>query len=158
MRFGVERHIHHARQKESFHTFDVVLLHVSVAELEMDCPAAVLVAVVDEVLAGLYVVLVTVSPVEMDFLAVVGDGVFVALGVAAQRHKVALVVIAAEEGVEMVENVSLKFRAGLGLARALPQFEILPPALAAVILRSEIAIGVQSFLTEVLLNLYGDFR
>lgn len=59
-------------------------------------------AVVVEVDAGLDVVLVEVGPMEVHFLAVVGDGVFVGAAVAALGDEVAVLVVAGEEGVEVV--------------------------------------------------------
>jgi len=65
--------------------------------------------VVAQVLARFDVVLVGVGPVELDLLALVGDGVDAFL-VAAQRDKVPLVVVAAEEIVEVAEDLILQGR------------------------------------------------
>ena len=62
-------------------------------------------AVVTEVLAGFGVVLVFVRPVQHHFFAVVGDGVGVAL-VAALADEVACVVVAREEGEQVVVDGS----------------------------------------------------
>ena len=60
-------------------------------------------AVVAEVFAGFGVVLVFVRPVQHHFFAVVGNGVGVAL-VAALADEVAFVVVAREEGEQVVVN------------------------------------------------------
>ena len=58
--------------------------------------------VVGKVLAGLDIVLVVVGPVKRHFLAVVGDGVAFAFGVAALGDKVAVLIVTAEEGEQVV--------------------------------------------------------
>ncbi len=85
-----------------------------------------LVAVVGEVLAGLHVVLIGVRPVEVDLFAVVWDGVLLPPGVALLREKIAVVVVAREERVDVVEDLGLQVfeihgPAGFGL-----RFQILP--------------------------------
>jgi len=54
------------------------------------------------VFSGFDIVLVVVRPVEVDFLAVVGDGVAFAFRVASLGDEVAVLPIAAEKGVEVV--------------------------------------------------------
>ena len=63
--------------------------------------------VVAQVLAGLDVVLVRVGPVELDLLALVGDGVDARL-VDALGEEVALGVVAAEEAEQMVVDLVLQ--------------------------------------------------
>ena len=57
-----------------------------------------------EVLGSLDIVLIVVGPVKIDFLAVVGDGVLLTLGVAALRDEVAVLVVANEEGIQVIED------------------------------------------------------
>ena len=63
--------------------------------------------VVVEVLAGLDVVLVAVGPVQVDLLAVVGDGVPLIAPVPPPGDEVSVLVVAAEEGVQAVVDVGL---------------------------------------------------
>ena len=98
---------------------------------------------------------------EMDFLAVVGDGVFVALGIPPQRHEIALVVIPAEKSVKVVENVGFEFGVDFRFSSALAQRKILFAEIAAVIFRVEVSFGVQRFFfiaVKFLFDLCGDFR
>lgn len=82
--------------------FLVVLGGVGGNQFEVDAAAvAEGKAVVTEVLAGFGVVLVFVRPVQHHFFAVVGNGVGVAL-VAALADEVACVVVAREEGEQVV--------------------------------------------------------
>lgn len=50
------------------------------------------------------IILVAVGPMKVDFLAVIGNGIPLGFGVAAPGDEVAVLVIAAEKSVEMVEN------------------------------------------------------
>ena len=100
---------------------DVVLLVVGRRDLEPDPPRAA--AGVDGedvagvVLRRLDVVLLRVRPVELHFLAVVGQEVGgpAAAGIAALRDEVAVAVVAAEEGGEVVVDVGLGVRVLLHL-------------------------------------------
>jgi hypothetical protein len=58
-------------------------------------------------LGGLDVVLVVVGPVEIDLLAVVGDGVLLPLGVPAFGDEIAVLVVMAEKGIQVVEDACL---------------------------------------------------
>ena len=64
--------------------------------------------VVFEALACLDVVLVFGCPVEDDFLAVVGDGVGFASPVAPLSDKVAILIVAGEEGVEVIVDADFQ--------------------------------------------------
>ena len=108
----------HVGDKEALLALHVVLLGVGGGKLEVDGHAARLVAVVVEVLAGLDVVLVGVRPVEVDLLAVVRDGVLLPSGVATLGEEVAVVVVAGEEGVDVVEDLGLQVFEVYGVARA----------------------------------------
>ncbi len=107
------------QHEEALVALDVVLLDRGLPQLEMDGGRVEAQgrldreAVVGEGLARLDVVLVEVGPVEEDLLAVVGDGVLVALAVAPLRDKVAVVVVAGEEAIEFVVGLSLEL-AGQG--------------------------------------------
>ena len=95
--------------------FLVVLGGVGGNQFEVDAAAvAEGKAVVAEVFAGFGVVLVFVRPVQHHFFAVVGDGVGVAL-VAALADEVACVVVAREEGEQVVVDGS--FLRGVGQRR-----------------------------------------
>jgi hypothetical protein len=63
--------------------------------------------VIGEVLGGLDVVLFVVGPVERDLLAVVGDGVAFLFGVAPLGDEVAVLPVAAEEGIEVIVDGGL---------------------------------------------------
>ena len=96
------------RHEEPPVALDVVLLDVGSFQPEVHRYAVRgLPVVVVEVLGGLDVVLVAVGPVEIDLLAVVGDGVPLIAAVAALRDEVAVLVVAAEKGVEVVVDVGL---------------------------------------------------
>jgi len=52
------------RNKETLRSFDVVLFDICITKFEADSPVSVFIAVVRKVLAGLYVVLIAVGPVQ----------------------------------------------------------------------------------------------
>ena len=91
----------------------VILFAIGVLPFEMDLQPVRTVAVIVELFAALDVILILIGPVQMDFFPVVGDGVFLAPGVAALGEKIAVVVIPAEEGVEVIENPRLQSRADI---------------------------------------------
>ena len=100
------------RQEEPLVALDVVLLHVRVLHREAHGDAVPGKGVVTKVLVGLDVVLVAVRPVQIHLLAVVGDGVALALRVAPLGDEVPVLIVAAEEGVQMVVDGRLyRFRA-----------------------------------------------
>ena len=105
---GVPSSVLDARQEETLVALDVVLLNVGGLEPEVyrDAVGGLPVVVV-EVLSGLDVVLVAVGPVQVDLLAVVGDGVPLAAPVAPLGDKVSVLVVPAEESVQVVIDVGL---------------------------------------------------
>ncbi len=138
-----------ARQEEALLAFDVVLLHVGGLEFEMHRDAVGgLPGVIGEVLAGLDVVLVVVRPVEIDFLAVVGDGVALFFGVAAFGDEVAILPVAAEKGVEVVVGGGFQRLAVFGRADAFLGGQILFSGLCIAVLFGQVAIGAQRIVTQ----------
>ena len=90
-------------QEEAPVALVVVPLQVGVPQPEVDGDAVGRVpVVVAEVRLGLDVVLVAVGPVQVDLFAVVGDGVALVAPVAALGDEIAVLVVAAEEGVQVV--------------------------------------------------------
>ena len=63
--------------------------------------------VVVEVFGGLDVLLIAVSPVKIDLLSVVGNRVPLIAGVSSPRDEVAVLVVSAEEGVQVIVDVDL---------------------------------------------------
>src|SRR5258708_14022908 len=155
--FGVECYVCHAGQKKALGTLDVILLDIGITEFKLNCPSAVFVGIVGEVLAGLDVILVGVGPVEMNLLAVVGNRVFVALRIATQRHKIARVVVTAEKGEEVIENLGFLLGIRSCCCRTVAQSKILLAEFTAVILRSKVAFYVQRLVAEGFLDLGLDF-
>ena len=103
-RLPVIRHALHAGDETAVIVLHVVVLHVGGDHLEADGYAVADVAVVEEMLSRLDVVLVSVGPVQVDLLAVVRDGILLAPGVAPPGEEVSTIVVAAEEGEEVVED------------------------------------------------------
>ena len=146
-----------AREEIALVALDVALLHVGVHHGEAHLDLAGLEGVVAEVFAGLNVVLVLVGPVQMHFLAVVGDGVALATGVAAFGNDVAVVVVAAEEAVQVL------IEGGLGRAdvRPLRHMPLLAASQAEVALaerrlvegRLQVAVAVEGLGAKGLANL-----
>ena len=91
-------------QEKAALALGIVALHIDGIQTEMHFHAVGgFPVVVKEMLGGFDIVLVAVGPVQKDFLPVVGDGVGIAAaGVAALGDKVAVPVVAAEKGVEVV--------------------------------------------------------
>ena len=108
-----------AWEKVALLALHVALFHVGVHHSEAHRDIAGLEGIVAEVLAGLHVVLVLVGPVQMHLLAVVGDGVALAAGVAALGDDVAVVVVAAEEAVQVLVEGGLR-RADVRPVRHVP--------------------------------------
>src|SRR5690606_35960469 len=102
-----------------------------------------LVAVVGEVLAALHVVLVVVGPVEHHLLAVIGNGVALVLGIAPLGDEVALLVVAAKEGEQVVVDGGFLCVIRHGAGSSLAQFLVLLANRRAEIGRSEITVGIQ---------------
>ncbi|MDZ7816699.1 MAG: hypothetical protein U5N86_12135 [Planctomycetota bacterium] len=124
----------HAGQEEPLVALDVVLLDVGGCQFEVDrSSSGVLPGIIVEMLGGLDVVLVVVGPMEIDFFAVVGDGVFLALGIAALRDEVAVLVVAAEEGVQVVEDGGFKRLAAATTGGLVLQVEVLLAQRRAVV-------------------------
>ena len=121
--------VFHLGEEEALLPLHVVLLQVRRAKAEAgrrDARAGPI-RVVPEVLRGLHVVLVAIRPVEVDFLAVVGDDVGVLPRVAPLRDKVAVLVVAAKERVEVVVDVAADVAGRFRVAGPLsPQHVLLP--------------------------------
>jgi len=64
--------------------------------------------IICEILTGLDVILVMVGPVEIDFLAIIGDGVAFLFGVTTLGNEVAVLPVAAEKGIKMVVDSRLQ--------------------------------------------------
>lgn len=76
-------------------------------DLEPDRVSADVKCVVEEMLPGLDVVLVFISPVEQNLFTVVGHCELLLRRVTAHAHEVAIIVVAGEELVDMVEDPAL---------------------------------------------------
>ena len=128
-------------EEEALLPLDVVLLDICRAEAEANRDARTgPVGVVPEVLRGLHVVLVAIRPVEVDFLAVVGDDVRVLPGLPSLRDEVAVLVVAAEEGVEVVVDVPADVAGRFRVAGPLsPQHVFLP--VRRLLVLDEFAVG-----------------
>ncbi|MGI6240491.1 MAG: hypothetical protein ACOYJW_00955 [Candidatus Omnitrophota bacterium] len=94
---------------------------------------------------------------EINFFSVVGNGIFVALGIPTKRHEIAVVVIPAEESIEMVEYFRFQFLAGSGRRGPFAKFEILLSFWRRVILFGKIAFRIERFLAEIFFDLRGHF-
>ena len=70
--------------------------------------------IISEVLTRLDVILVMIGPVEIDFLTIVGNGVTFLLGVTALRNEVAVLPVAAEEGIKVVVDSRFQCLVALG--------------------------------------------
>ena len=60
--------------------------------------------IIAEMLASLDVVLVAIGPMEMHFFAVVRNGVALAFGIPTLGDEIAILVVAAKEGVQVIED------------------------------------------------------
>ena len=95
--------------EETTFAFDIALFHVGCNYLKVDGhPYWRLPLITVEVLIGLDVVLVTVGPMKMHLLTVVGDRVAMVAGIPPFGNEVAVVVIAVKECIEVVVNVGLQ--------------------------------------------------
>jgi len=112
--------------------------------------------VVGKVLGGFDVVLVVVGPVEINLLAVVRDGVAFAFGVAALGDKVAVLIVTAEEGVQLVEDARFE---SLAAARACGfgfQGQILLTQRRGVVGCGQVPVGIEGVLSQRLADLRGN--
>jgi hypothetical protein len=112
------------------------------------------VRIIGEILAGLDIVLVVIGPVESHLLAVVGDGVAFFLGVTAPGDKVALLPVAAEEGVEVVVDVGFqRFASAAALGPGLC-FQIFLADVGVAIGFDQVAIGVKGVIAQGFQHLF----
>jgi hypothetical protein len=89
-----------------------------------------------------------IGPVESHLLAVVGDGIAFFLGVTASGDKVALLPVAAEEGVEVVVNRGFQSLRGTRCACLLTSGEVFLTGLRFAILLSQVAMFIQRVITD----------
>ncbi len=98
-----------ARQEEALFTLDVVLLHIGGFQFKVHGHAfRRFPGVIGEILASLDVVLVMISPIDIDLLAVIGNGVAFFFGVAPLEDKVAVLIVAAKESVQVIVDGGLQ--------------------------------------------------
>ena len=87
--------------------FVVVLLRGSVHQAEMDSDPVENEGVIFEILAGFDVVLILICPVELYFLALVGDSVHAFL-IPTFGNKIAILIVSVEEGIQRRVHVRLQ--------------------------------------------------
>ena len=109
--------------------FDVVLLIVRRRDLETHAERRVAFpgheGVGGVVVGRLHIILVRIGPVQLHFLAVIGNeiGRLAAAGIAAQRHEITFLVIAVEEVEEIAVNIGLGFGVYRRYRQLLPEFD-----------------------------------
>ena len=100
---GVPLRLIRQRQEEPLVAFDIIPLHIGVIKPKAHInPIGRFPIVVVKALLGFDIVLVAIRPVQINFLAVVGNGVAIIARIAPLGYKIPLLIIAAEEGVEVI--------------------------------------------------------
>ena len=116
--------------------FDIVDFYIGILQFKLDSYAIrSLPGVISKMFGGFNVILVMVGPVEVDFLAIVGDSVALFPGVAPLGDEIAVLVVSAEEGIEVIVDGGFQGFAGLSVSGFGASFLVFPSNLGVLKLR-----------------------